>query len=158
MRNGGKGISVNEKFDVRKIISKMSGVSEGTITQYDSVLKSGNRKLIDEMMSGEKSIHGAYKEITSRKSIPNKIQKIKILENNGSCEICGCDILPILEFHHINMVSNGGNNNCENIKLMCPNCHSLLHIFEGIKDESAKQTLIKNLKNTQYEKFSEMYS
>lgn len=138
-------------------LAKIAGVGNGTIARYNAVLKSENDTLINKMLSGEESINSAYKKATARKPIPKKIQKIKTQESNGTCEICGCNIFPILEFHHIKMVCEGGNNDYDNIKLICPNCHSLIHILEDTKDIKARESLIESLKNTQYEKLSELY-
>lgn len=138
-------------------LSKLAGVSTGTIARYEVVLKSGNKDLIDKMLSGEESINSAYKKATTRKPISKKIQKIKTQESNSKCEICGCNILPILEFHHIKMVSVGGNNDYDNIKLICPNCHSLIHILESTKDIKARESLIVSLKDSPYGKLAELF-
>ena len=138
-------------------LAKIAGVGNGTIARYNAVLKSENDTLINKMLSGEESINSAYKKATARKPIPKKIQKIKTQESNGTCEICGCNIFPILEFHHIKMLCEGGNNDYDNIKLICPNCHSLIHILEDTKDIKARQSLIDSLRNTQYEKLLELY-
>ena len=160
MRDGGRGIKSeynNKETTTRVQLAKLSGVSAGTIGYYEAVLKSQNDDLISKMMCGEESIYSAYKKATVRKPIPKKIQKIKTQESNGTCEFCGCNIFPILEFHHIKMVSDGGNNDYDNIKLICPNCHSLIHILEDTKDIKERESLIESLKNTQYEKLSESY-
>lgn len=153
-----KAIRNNRETNTREQLAKLAGVGTGTIARYETVLKSENQDLINKMMSGEESINSAYKKATIRKPIPKRIQKIKTQESNGVCEICGCNVFPILEFHHIKMVSDGGSNDYENIKLICPNCHSLIHIFEDTKDIKAKQSLIVSLKNTQYEKLTELYT
>ncbi len=166
MKNGGKQKRHldGEAIDTRAVLAKMAGVGKETLRQYEVVIKNGTQELINRMITGEKSIFGAYKEVMSitsktlRKPISQKIKKIKIQESNSSCEICGCSIFPILEFHHIKMVSNGGNNDCENIKLICPNCHSLVHILEDLNDISAKQSLIDSLKDTQYKQIVNFYS
>ena len=143
--------------NTREQLAKLAGVSTGTIARYETVLKTNSETLINRMMSGEESINSVYKKATARKPIPKKIQKIKTQESNGTCEICGCNIFPILEFHHIKMVCEGGNNDYDNIKLICPNCHSLIHILEDTKDIKARQSLIESLRNTQYEKLLELY-
>lgn len=137
--------------NTREQIAKMAGVAAGTVARYDAVIKSGNDILIKKMMRGEDSIYGAYKKVTARKNVPQKIKKIKLLNNNNSCEICGCDISPILEFHHIKTVSDGGSNDYDNLKLICPNCHRLLHVFAGINDKSARLSFENSLVGTPYE-------
>lgn len=148
---GSNGCTSRETYtDVQ--LARMAGVGTGTIARYEIVRKSGDIDIFNKMISGEVSINKAYKKVTTRKPISRKIQKIKMQETNGNCEICGCCISAILEFHHIKMVSEGGNNNYDNIKLICPNCHSLLHILNDTKDINARKALLQSLKGTQYEK------
>ena len=138
-------------------LAKLAGVGKGTIGRYTFVMNHGSEDLINKMLSGEESINGAYKKVSSRKQIPNHIQKIKTMKSNGKCKICECNILPILELHHINMVSNGGNNMYDNIELLCPNCHSLLHILIKMNDIAARNSLIDSLNGTVYEKVKDYF-
>lgn len=154
--NGNNGCKSRETYtDVQ--LARIAGVGTSTIARYEIVRKSGDTDTFDKMISGEISINKAYKKVTTRKPISRKIQKIKMQETNGNCEICGCCISAILEFHHIKMVSEGGNNNYDNIKLICPNCHSLLHILNDTKDINARQALLQSIKNTQYQKLVEIF-
>ncbi|GAA3722908.1 hypothetical protein GCM10022378_11190 [Salinicoccus jeotgali] len=70
----------------------------------------------------------------SRKSIKNK--KNSLLEIIESCEICGFDFKPTLEVHHQIPVSRGGTDDIENLSILCPNCHSLIHAITS--DNSKK--------------------
>ena len=45
-----------------------------------------------------------------------------------------------LQYHHIIPVSEGGNNNSENIILLCPNCHKMAHAGLITIDELKKHT------------------
>ena len=74
-----------------------------------------------------KVIH--YKDINSLTSIKDlskrTITKILLRANKG-CSICGwnestCDI------HHIIPKSKGGNNENNNLIIVCPNCHRIIH-------------------------------
>lgn len=49
----------------------------------------------------------------------NKLKKIK------RCSNCGA--MGNLEFHHIKSLSKGGTNNIKNIKVLCFECHKLVH-------------------------------
>lgn len=138
-------------------LARLAGVGKGTIGRYTFVMNHGSEDLINKMLSGEESINGAYKKVSSRKQIPNHIQKIKTMKSNGKCNICECNILPILELHHINMVSNGGSNIYDNIELLCPNCHSLLHILIKMNDIAARNSLIDSLNGTVYEKVKDYF-
>ncbi len=155
-RKGSDGCKSRENYTDAQL-AKIAGVGTGTIARYEIVRKSGDTDIFNKMMSGEVSVYKAYKKVTTRKPISRKIQKIKMQETNGNCEICGCCTSAILEFHHIKMVSEGGNNNYDNIKLICPNCHSLLHILNDTNDINAKKALLQSLKNTQYQKLVEIF-
>lgn len=63
--------------------------------------------------------------VTKRKSITK--EKEILLKEFGCCEVCGYDFKPTLQVHHIIPVSKGGSNDLENLSLLCPNCHSLIH-------------------------------
>jgi predicted restriction endonuclease len=47
------------------------------------------------------------------------------------CFICDFDFYDLLHIHHKVRLKDGGSNEIENLVLLCPNCHSLLHYFEG---------------------------
>lgn len=150
MKIGGKGDQIEGSINTRKELAKMAGVGESTLRNFEVVIKSGNKSLIQQMMSGEESIYGVYKKINTRKPIPSTITKIKTQVTGGRCEICGCGIVPILELHHVEMICNGGDNRYENLKLLCPNCHSIIHILEKLKDDTARQEVVDSLKDTSY--------
>ena len=65
-------------------------------------------------------------QISSIKELSKRtITKILIRANKG-CSICGwnestCDI------HHIIQRKDGGSNNMDNLILVCPNCHRIIH-------------------------------
>jgi predicted HNH restriction endonuclease len=49
-------------------------------------------------------------------------------ERGKSCEKCGYSNEKILQIHHVDRDRN--NNRAENLKLLCPNCHSEIHYIE----------------------------
>lgn len=54
--------------------------------------------------------------------------KSMLIDLRGAkCEKCSCDIVGILQSHHILEVSNGGDDAPENLMLLCPNCHYTEH-------------------------------
>jgi hypothetical protein len=54
-----------------------------------------------------------------------KSEKEKVDKSSGlKCAWCGVNMK---ERHHINFYSEGGSNKAENLILLCPNCHTLVH-------------------------------
>lgn len=69
--------------------------------------------------------------IKERKINQKIIKKLKNVYD-GICQLCGNNPVAtfdtsILEGHHIEYFSKSQNNNMDNIILVCPNCHSLIH-------------------------------
>lgn len=81
----------------------------------------------------ERSWHRAeavkvFKRIRSDK-LKQEAARIKksLIEEKGSCKICGYSFKPVLQIHHILPISQGGNNDTDNIICVCPTCHKTLH-------------------------------
>lgn len=54
--------------------------------------------------------------------------KERLIQLRGSsCEICGFDTTKILVVHHVKQKAHGGSDDLENLQLICPNCHALIH-------------------------------
>ncbi|MDU5509191.1 HNH endonuclease signature motif containing protein [Enterococcus gilvus] len=60
---------------------------------------------------------------------------------NGICELCGNKLdfkdkegRPFLETHHIEWLSNGGEDTIENTVALCPNCHKRMHVKNDLSD------------------------
>lgn len=69
-----------------------------------------------------------FKRIRSDK-LKSEAARIKksLIEEKGSCKICGYSFKPVLQIHHILPISRGGNNDTDNIICVCPTCHKTLH-------------------------------
>ncbi len=82
-----------------------------------------------------------------------KISKIRYLDvtiSNGlkkaynySCQICGQKIgenysVDFIHAHHIEPFSESLNNNPENIMILCPNHHGIIHVANPIFDKKSK--------------------
>jgi hypothetical protein len=50
---------------------------------------------------------------------------------NSRCYACGFSICTILRVHHLIPVSLGGTDKTENLVLLCPNCHTLVHLLSS---------------------------
>lgn len=70
---------------VRKILSDVAGVSEDTYAKGAKILNSGNEKLKQEVLSGEKSINAGYKELTGKKvgKRIKELERIYGIEHGG---------------------------------------------------------------------------
>ena len=73
-----------------------------------------------------------------------KVVKYALLRAKGVCELCENkapfkkkDGSPFLEVHHIDFLSNGGDDTIENVSALCPNCHRKMHALE-IKEDIEK--------------------
>lgn len=56
-----------------------------------------------------------------------RLRQRLLAERGSRCERCGYAEIPqILEVHHIDR--NRRNNRDENLKVLCPNCHSIDHL------------------------------
>jgi HNH endonuclease len=60
--------------------------------------------------------------ITTGSYIP---RAVVLKQQGGSCEMCSCLDVSILEVHHKDR--NRSNNKLDNLILLCPNCHTKLH-------------------------------
>jgi len=62
------------------------------------------------------------------KAKTSKILRQRLIELRGpKCEECPYDNLNVLQPHHIIERCNGGTDDIENLKLLCPNCHCTKH-------------------------------
>lgn len=97
-----------------------------------------NERYIKRWLDGkEKGTIGKHEE-----GISVTIRKYLLKENNEQCQNCGwgeknyyTNKVP-LEIHHID--GNWKNNNFDNLKLLCPNCHSLTPTYEHSKGRKGK--------------------
>lgn len=66
----------------------------------------------------------------TNKRLRDEIQykrKVVIDLFGGKCEVCSFSNKKILEIHHVLPISKGGDNNWENLSILCPNCHRSVH-------------------------------
>jgi hypothetical protein len=62
-----------------------------------------------------------------KKKVPLDIRSQVLHEAAYQCSNPICRSLLTLDIHHIDKVSNGGNNSSENLIALCPNCHRRFH-------------------------------
>lgn len=85
------------------------------------------------------------------KSFSNQILKKYLLLKDDSCSVCGItewnNSRITLELDHIN--GDGTNNNMDNLRLLCPNCHSQTDTY---KAKNTGNPLGKELRSLRYSK------
>ncbi|RIK56321.1 HNH endonuclease [candidate division KSB1 bacterium] len=60
----------------------------------------------------------------NQKRISSKIQKLIYQEANSACPFCRVTDIHTLQIHHINSRAQGGDNEPQNLILVCSNCHN----------------------------------
>lgn len=99
------------------------------------------------------------------KNYRREIQDLKqdiVSLHNGECDICELELGDMLEVHHILPLQNGGNNSWTNISCLCPNCHTLIHKYISILENSKANAnkcvefAINRLNHSAYLKFFNM--
>lgn len=76
------------------------------------------------------------------KSLSNAVRKYMLIKHNNTCEECGwnkkhpVDNRPLVEIDHI----DGDASNCkeENLRVLCPNCHSMTPTFRARNKKSSR--------------------
>lgn len=61
--------------------------------------------------------------VQNQKKVPLKMMKAIFAEAGCVCGLCRTGDITILEIHHIESRTNGGNNDAVNLIAVCPNCH-----------------------------------
>lgn len=97
-----------------------------------------------------------YSEVVSRTTTSKTyIRNIYVSEYakrraNGICELCEKEAPfldrkgnPYLENHHIDWLSEGGEDNVENTVALCPNCHKKMHIQDDPEDKAKLKAIEK---------------
>ena len=65
-----------------------------------------------------------------RKAIPKKTRDQLLVLSKNACMICR---VPHAVSHHIEPISEGGDNEWMNLIVLCPNCHHRVHVTKEIK-------------------------
>ena len=81
--------------------------------------------------------------VSKTKKLANAVRKYMLLKHNNSCQECGWNKLhpidnkPLVEIDHI----DGDASNCQesNLRVLCPNCHSMTPTFRARNKESSRQ-------------------
>jgi len=84
----------------------------------------------------------------TREIISTSLKQQVLEKYNGRCYVCGFSIDVVLRAHHTIPVSLGGTDEIENLALLCPNCHTLIHLLSS---ERFSGKDISSLLATEYE-------
>jgi hypothetical protein len=60
---------------------------------------------------------------TSRKQFTKNERETVMSKSKGNCNVCGDNLLGVCQIDHIRPLSNGGNNDDDNLQALCKNCH-----------------------------------
>ena len=90
-----------------------------------------NLKIDKELMKllnlDELRLKWLIKQTKQERRVQSKVDREKILGILGrKCQICGFD--DVVEIHHIQPASKGGNEDLSNLAVLCPNHHRMVHI------------------------------
>lgn len=83
------------------------------------------------------------------------LSKFTILKADGECELCKSDSgikdgTPYLEVHHVIPLSEGGNDEYENMVALCPNCHKRVHLSNDSKKmQKELENILKRRRNNE---------
>lgn len=61
-----------------------------------------------------------------RREISTQTRRKITIVNEKCCAVCGEQVGPILEIHHLKPVARGGTNAYDNLVGLCPNCHAVI--------------------------------
>lgn len=94
------------------------------------ILARFNKKTCTRACANKNRAGIKYKMNRPRDKVTNERQlKLRLLVLRGNtCEQCGYNKTEILQVHHKDR--NHGNNNLDNLKLICPNCHYEEHYLK----------------------------
>lgn len=90
------------------------------------------KKIINKKVNGNIATYSFNKTYSQWASLTKKLTNVPQSSLYGSCYLCGFD--RTTEKHHIKPQSEGGNDKVENIIILCPNCHTLVHRGEIKQD------------------------
>lgn len=131
---------------------KLKSASKIPLISQEVLKKKGEeqQKIARKLTDAELEKRAKY----SRKDVGSREVSTKTYERNpyvieytkrrarGICQLCGNPApfmdkngLPFLETHHIEWLSNGGEDTIENTVALCPNCHRKMHIVGSDQDK-----------------------
>jgi len=140
----GKGYCMEEKTKIellydefRKLIKEMAIIKqEGEELGEDPMwyLVHNHEDKVDKYLELTEILK--FYEQSKKRENKNEMRKFVIQNRNkileyydNKCFVCNFNFQEILEIHHITALKYGGNNDLENLKVLCPTCHRLIHLL-----------------------------
>jgi len=140
-----------EKGETIDIVASKLGIGSGEQLRKEKyIVDNADSCTLAQWDKQDISTHKAYTKIKNKSRIPIPSLTIKHLINrtNGKCEICdwgGLGLEGVLLPHHINKYSITQNNNVDEIIMICPNCHGIIHTLENCKDDGMVNKITDNI-------------
>ncbi|RJX40888.1 NUDIX domain-containing protein [Paenibacillus pinisoli] len=132
--DGSKWFILNKvnSFDTKKAVTHREYEQE--VSKQVTISKTRNRAERRERLQTAPKAPGTV-TVTSTQFVRNGDVIVEVLERaRGICEECKKpapflrkDLTPFLEVHHVEPLSEGGEDTVENAKALCPNCHRAAH-------------------------------
>lgn len=115
-------MSLDRKTHTRQYMREyMKNVRESETLEQKQIRMENNRE----------SAKKWYRENKDKKSLYVKDWRVvngrSEVRNKKKCELCGLDILQVLDSHHIIPRALGGSDKQENKITLCANCHRMIH-------------------------------
>jgi hypothetical protein len=106
-----------------------------TDKEIASILQTGHNQVKTHHISYRRKQLGLYKHYP--KQGKGYMKKQARLEYGDDCELCGYNLT--VDIHHILEVKNGGEDSLDNLCVICPCCHALIH--RGIIELNSREEI-----------------
>lgn len=149
-----RGNKINNPIDTRKELAKIAGVGMEKYYRVNKIFKSDNEEIKQQLINGGISVNKAYNQLVkknkSRKTISNQVITSLLVRSKGKCECCGFGgqgLENIMIKHHIHKYAETEDNSLNNLIILCPNCHGIVHALENCKDEDIINNILNKIDN-----------
>ena len=133
-------------FPVKLVSGSPARIEDRTLESLQLVKekkakKLDNKKLKILVENPPKSKPNRRKTTSELYERDEKVVQYALRRADGYCQLCDLpapflrkDGTPYLEVHHIEYLSNGGDDTIDNVAAICPNCHRKMHALNEISD------------------------